>query len=247
MVNETAISFKDVSVGYQHRHGNETILSNLNISLAHGELVGAVGLNGSGKSTLLRSIAGLLPVLDGKILVEGRSIDDYSTLVLARKVSVVLTEKVGGFNLTVHDLVATGQMPYTDAFHRLQEAHIQIIDKAIARCGVSSYRHKSVSQLSDGMFQKAMIARSLAQQTPVMLLDEPSAFLDYASRHALFQLLRQLSVEEKKCIMVTSHDLDLLLKYCHKILIIREGSAMLCDVNAALSEPGFKEITGGYL
>jgi len=247
MVNEPAIVFDQAVVGYHLRQRNEIILSELNFALEHGELVGAVGLNGSGKSTLLRSIAGLQPVLSGRILIEGKTVSAHTSNGLAKKVAVVLTERIGGFNLNVTDLVATGQMPYTDGFHRLEESHRRAIKNAMDRCGVSTYSEKNVAELSDGMFQKTMIARAMAQQTPVMLLDEPTAFLDYASRHVLFQLLKDLCRDEKKCVMVTSHDLDLLLKYCDKILIVRNGSATLCTVGSAKNDPGFMEIAGGYL
>jgi iron complex transport system ATP-binding protein len=154
---------------------------------------------------------------------------------------------VGGFNLTAYDAVAAGQMPYTDSFHRLMPQHISVIRKAIISMRLNGHEHKQLHELSDGLFQKTMIAKALAQQTPIMLLDEPSAFLDYASRHELFILLKKLCDDEKKCILVSAHDLDLVLKYCSSVIIFTENKAELISVTEALNHPAFVRLGGGYI
>jgi len=238
------IVIKNATLGYQK---SEPVLHDLNLEFYPGDFIGIVGLNGTGKSTLLKSLCGLLPLISGSINLDGISIEAFSLQALAKKISVVLTEKINGFNLTAFDVVASGQMPYTDAFNRLSKQHISIVESAIYQCGIKGHSHKLMSALSDGLFQKTIIAKALAQQTQVMLLDEPSAFLDYASKHDLFLLLKKLADRDEKCILVSSHDLDLLLKYCYKLLIIANGSAELISVKDAAENALFKKIGGGFI
>jgi iron complex transport system ATP-binding protein len=247
MEGEKCIELKNAVLGY-HKSGEQMpILSNVNVSFYRRDFVGIVGLNGVGKSTLLKSICGLLPVLSGEILLDEVPIHKLSLEELAKKIAIVLTEKIGGFNLRAFDVVAAGQIPYTDSFHRLGEKNIAIIEQAITSCGIKKHSHKPVNELSDGLFQKTIIAKALAQQTPVMLLDEPSAFLDYASKHELFILLKGLSENENKCVLVSSHDLDLLTKYCNKLLIISENALELIPASGAKQNKAFLDIGGGHI
>lgn len=247
MMIDACISLKNASLGYAQSDKDLSILSDITIDLHAGELIGIAGLNGIGKSTLLKSIGGLLPLLSGDIFIDGISVSKYPLAHLAKKISLVLTEKVSGFNLTAYDLVSAGQIPYTNNFHHLKNEHKLIIKSAIESCGLTLHQDKLLNELSDGLFQKTVIAKSLAQQTPIMLLDEPSAFLDYASKHELFILLKNLAEKDKKCILVSSHDLDLLVKYCTKLLVISENNIELINTSEALLNKGFIEIGGGYL
>jgi len=233
--------------GYRKNNRQTEVLKNINLECFPGDFIGIAGINGSGKSTLLRTICGLNPLLSGEIFINGELVLSISNADLAKQVSIVLTEKVTGFNLTAFDAVAAGQLPYTNLFNKLEPHHLAIINRAIHDCGLEPHIHKPLSELSDGLFQKTMIARSIAQQTPVMLLDEPSAFLDYASKHELFLLLKNLSVEKKKCVLVSSHDLDLILKYCNKILLVKNFAVELVDVEKARGHKIFTELSGGYL
>ncbi|PBQ31841.1 ABC transporter ATP-binding protein [Sphingobacteriaceae bacterium] len=241
------LSLNNVSLGYKKAGKDVVILKNLNLEFCQQEFIGIVGLNGIGKSTLLKSMCGLLPVLSGEIYLNKKNIEQVSLTELARKISIVLTEKVGGFNLTAYDVVAAGQIPYTNSFHELKSENLSVIDAAIESCGIKAHQLKPVNELSDGLFQKTIIAKSLAQQTPFMLLDEPSAFLDYASKHDLFILLKKLVEEHQKCILVSSHDLDLLIKYCNKLLVISEDSVELIKTSEARENRAFMQIGGGFL
>lgn len=244
---KTNISIKNVSLGYETSRDRTVVMESLNLEIHEGELVGIVGLNGSGKSTLLKTLCGLLPALSGEIRLGNVNLSELTLSELAQKVAVVLTEKIGGFNLTAYDVVAAGQIPYTNSFHQLTEEHQAVIHWAISLCGLKQHQHKLTSELSDGLFQKTIIAKALAQQTPVLLLDEPSAFLDYASKHELFLLLKKLVMEEQKCVLVSSHDLDLLLTYCHKLLVVDDGKTELINVKDARNNPGFMKIGGGFI
>jgi iron complex transport system ATP-binding protein len=247
MEKETCIVFKNATLGYKKNNESISVLKEINLSFSSGDFIGIVGLNGVGKSTLLKSLSGLLPLLNGEIHIDERSVTDYLLNDLAKKIAIVLTEKIGGFNLTSYDVVAAGQMPYTNSFNRLENENLAIIDAAIKTCGITDHQHKLLNELSDGLFQKTIIAKALAQQTPIMLLDEPSAFLDYASKHDLFLLLKKLAHEQNKCILVSSHDLDLLLKYCSKLLVISDHSAELISTSEAKTNTAFHKIGGGFI
>jgi iron complex transport system ATP-binding protein len=242
-----SISVKNTTLGYHKAGHTIPVLENINLDFYPGDFIGIVGLNGTGKSTLLKSICGLLPVLSGQIYIEDKNILDLSLTELAKKVAIVLTEKFGGFNLTAYDVVAAGQIPYTNSFNQLKKEHRAIIDMAISLCGIKDHQYKPVNELSDGLFQKTVIAKALAQQTGTLLLDEPTAFLDYASKHELFLLLERLSKKENKCVLVSSHDLDLILKYCNKLVVISSGKIDLIKVSEAKQNKAFIEIGGGYL
>jgi len=138
-------------------------------------------------------------------------------------------------------------MPYTNSFNKLSNHNLEIIDEAIRICGIAEHQNKLLHELSDGLFQKTIIAKALAQQTPIMLLDEPSAFLDFASKHDLFLLLKKLTEEQQKCVLVSSHDLDLLLKYCTKLLVISNTGIELISVSEAKTNKAFHEIGGGFI
>ncbi len=247
MVDRSCIRLENVSLGYITKNEQLHVVKNANLQFFPGELIGIVGLNGSGKSTLLKGLCGALKPFQGKIFIQDQDINKIPLNELAKIISIVLTEKIQGFNLTVNDLVAAGQMPYTNSFHRLESSHLQIIDEAITLTGLNEHRFKPLNELSDGLFQKAVLAKALAQKTPIMLLDEPTAYLDYASKNNLFKLLLQLSHTSSKCILVSSHDLDLLIKYCDKILVISSNGLDLVETGKAKQNPAFIEIGGGYL
>jgi len=241
------IQITNAVLGYRKNSGNLEILKNINLTAYSRDFIGVVGFNGSGKSTLLKSTCALLPILNGEILLNGTSVSSIGSAELAKMVSIVLTEKISGFNLTCFDAVAAGQLPYTNLFNTLEKEHLEIISAAIDVCGIKEHLQKPLSELSDGLFQKTMIAKSIAQQTNIMLLDEPSAFLDYSSKHELFILLKKLTEEQNKCVIVSSHDLDLILKYCNKIILVKDTNVEIIETSKAQENKLFNELSGGYL
>jgi iron complex transport system ATP-binding protein len=138
-------------------------------------------------------------------------------------------------------------MPYTNLFHHLNESHMQVINEAMDMVGIAPLAQKLVNELSDGNFQKALIAKALAQQTQTIVLDEPGAYLDYGSKHRLFAWFQTLAKDQNKCILASSHDFHLVRKYCNKILILSNGSAGLFDTETAITQPAFLAIGGSYL
>jgi iron complex transport system ATP-binding protein len=220
------IHLQQLEIGYKQKLRPLSIFKGLTASFHAGDLVGLMGDNGVGKSTLLKTITGTLKALSGEVLLNNRNINTYTASELAQQVSIVVTEKIGGFNLTVWDVVASGRIPYINVFGKLDKADEAIVLRCLEQMGLTALKDKFVDELSDGQRQKVMIAKSLAQQTPVIILDEPTAFLDYNSKHRLFHILKELCEQEKKLIIVSSHDLDLMKPYINRSLTLKEGNVV---------------------
>lgn len=194
------------------------VCSGLTVSLQDGHLTGLIGDNGIGKSTLIKTLCAYLKPLAGNIFINENSVSDYSLIQLSKLISIVNTERVAGFNLTAFDVVAFGRTPYLNIFSQLNEKDKEIVNLSFEKVGISSLKNKLMEELSDGQRQKVMIAKALAQETPIIILDEPTAFLDYSSKHQLFEILKDLCQTQNKLILVSSHDLDVVFKYCDEVL-----------------------------
>ncbi len=210
------IRFQSLSLGY----GSRILIDSLSATVKRGELTALVGRNGTGKSTLLRAITGLGERKGGDILLGDKSIDSLSTTELATMVAFVTTDKVRIANLRCRDVVALGRAPYTNWIGRMQEQDEEIVMRSMELVGMSDYANKTMDRMSDGECQRIMIARALAQQTPIILLDEPTAFLDMPNRYELCTLLQRLAHEEQKCILFSTHELDIALALCDSIALI---------------------------
>lgn len=218
------IEIKQLEIGYRIKRKQTSVFKGLNASFQSGSLIGLIGDNGVGKSTLLKTLTGYLKPLHGSVLIQGENLESLSFGQKASLISIVTTEKIGGFNLTVYDVVALGRTPYVSMFGKLMPDDIAVIERSLERLGLASLKDTLMEELSDGQRQKVMIAKSLAQETPIILLDEPTAFLDYTSKHKLFEDLKVVSLEEKKLIIVSSHDIDLMQKYMTKALYLKENN-----------------------
>ncbi len=218
------IEIKQLEIGYRSKRKQTSVFQGLNASFQSGSLIGLIGDNGVGKSTLLKTLTGYLKPLHGSVLIQGENLESLSFEKKATLISIVTTEKIGGFNLTVYDVVALGRTPYLSMFGKLMPDDIAVIQRSLERLGLASLKDTLMEELSDGQRQKVMIAKSLAQETPIILLDEPTAFLDYTSKHKLFEDLKVVSLEEKKLIIVSSHDIDLMQKYMTKALYLKENN-----------------------
>ena len=210
------IRLNDLTIGYGHR----ILLQHASATIPAGELVALVGRNGTGKSTLLRAIAGFGERLGGEIRLDGHSLETLSPQQLATTVSFVTTERVRIPNLRCEDVVALGRAPYTNWIGRMQEADRAVVERSLRLVGMSAFARKTMDRMSDGECQRVMIARVLAQDTPVILLDEPTAFLDLPNRYELATLLRRLTRDEGKCILFSTHDLDVALSLCDSVALI---------------------------
>lgn len=210
------IRLNDLTIGYGHR----ILLQHASATIPAGELVALVGRNGTGKSTLLRAIAGLGERLGGEIRLDGHSLETLSPQQLATTVSFVTTERVRIPNLRCEDVVALGRAPYTNWIGRVQEQDKAIVERSLELVGMAAFAGKTMDRMSDGECQRILIARALAQDTPVILLDEPTAFLDLPNRYELATLLRRLAHDEGKCILFSTHDLDVALSLCDSVALI---------------------------
>lgn len=210
----------NLTIGYRHK----VIAGPLDGQLRGRELVCVIGRNGLGKSTFLRTLAGLQPPLSGDVRwQDGDSTVSCRSLrkdELARIFSVVLTEQPDAVNLTVHDVVAMGRMPYTGFFGSLGNDDEEMVGQALSLTGMSAFAHRDISTLSDGERQKIMIARAIAQHTPVMLLDEPTAFLDYESKKTTMAMLHAIATDMDKLVVVSTHDLDIALRHADRFVTI---------------------------
>ncbi len=200
--------------------GSRTLLSDVSATLPAGRLCALVGRNGAGKSTLLRALCGLSRPDAGEILIDGKSVAAMSPRRLAMTVAYVNTERIRVPSLTCRDVVAMGRAPYTNWIGRMQAADRAIVDHALSVVGMSDFAARSLSTMSDGECQRVMIARAIAQATPVIMLDEPTSFLDMPGRYELAALLRRLTSEEGKTILFSTHELDIASRMTDDIWII---------------------------
>lgn len=213
------------------------------LHLRGGELVGLLGPNGAGKSTLVRTLAGIQPALGGSIRIGGENLKKLRPADLARKVSIVLTERVEAGNLSVRALVALGRYPYTGWFGRFSKEDEAKVQEALEMTDTLGLADRSLPTLSDGERQKVMLARTLAQDTPVIILDEPTAHLDLPNRVELFALLRRLTRDTRKAILLSTHELDLALQAVDQLLLLAPGGKIHAGVPEDLVLSGAFEAT----
>lgn len=222
MGKEVVLSGKGVSIGY----GNHCVQRHLSFSLRRGELTSLLGANGAGKSTLMQTLATLLPRLEGHISLFGKEVSEYTERELSRNIGIVLTERATVGGLTVCELVALGRQPHTSFFGRLRSGDKTLVESAIQSVGLAEKSHSYMAELSDGERQKAMIAKALVQECPIILLDEPTAFLDAPSRIETTQLLRRIATTQKRAILLSTHDIDLAIRLSDRLwLLSHDGLA----------------------
>jgi len=227
MQEDIYIQCQGVSIGYSERSTASTVVKkDISLHALGGEMVALIGGNGIGKSTLLKTIAGFMPALSGELLVRHRPVSDFSAADLAKEMSFVSTEIVRVANLTVREMVGLGRFPYTNWFGRLTDNDQVIIDRAILQTGLSGYENRPINRISDGERQRAMIARALAQDTRIMVLDEPTAFLDISNKYEIVRILHQLVSEQGKCIIFSTHDLNTSLTMADRIWLMLEDRVL---------------------
>lgn len=237
MKNET-IQIERLSIGYSGKGDVKVVADGICAGINAGELTCLLGANGVGKSTLLRTLSAFQPKLGGEIFIQGKEIDTYTDKQLSRVISVVLTEKCDIRNMTVTELIGLGRSPYTGFWGILSKEDKAVVDASISLVGISHLAHRMVHTLSDGERQKAMIAKALAQETPVIYLDEPTAFLDFPSKVEMMQLLHRLSRQTRKTIFLSTHDLELALQIADKIWLMDKVNGVTIGTPEDLSLNG---------
>ena len=219
---KTILSTSKLSIGYHSKKGNNVIAENLNLTFEEGKLIALVGSNGIGKSTLLRTLAGIQKPLMGTVTLNEKDIHSYTALALAQNLSLVLTEKLPPSNLTVFELIALGRQPYTNWLGKLSDDDLEKINRAIALTHIEHLIDKKHYEISDGQLQIVLIARALAQDTPLIILDEPTTHLDLFHKVSVFKLLKKLSQETNKCILFSTHDIDLAIQLSDEMIVMTE-------------------------
>lgn len=226
------ITLSDITLGY----GARTLLEGACATFGRGEFVALMGRNGAGKSTMLRAMAGLAHPAEGEISFNGRAVADMKPREIATLTAFVSTDEVRVANLSVADTVALGRAPYTNWLGRLSDADRALAMRAMELTGVAVYAEKALDTLSDGERQRVMIARALAQQTPAIILDEPTAYLDLPNRYEIFSLLGRLACDEKKAVICSTHDLDIATSACTTIAFIDDGRLVCGPAEAMKSK-----------
>ena len=225
-MSRTIIHTKNLSIGYRQKHGANVVASEIELSLESGKLIALIGPNGAGKSTLLRTLTGIQPPLSGHALLEGKNVADYNPVELAQRLSLVLTEKLPPSSLTVFELIALGRQPYTNWIGTLTDADLEKIDSAMAMTATTSLGEKKHYEISDGQLQKVLIARALAQDTPLIVLDEPTTHLDLQHKVSLFRLLKKLTQDAGKCVLFSTHDIDIAIELSDQMILMNNGKAV---------------------
>ena len=217
---------EDLSIGYASKKTKTIVASNINIELHKGELIGLIGANGIGKSTLLRTLTNVQKPLGGIIFINTQEISKYNSIDLAKAMSLVLTEQISAKNLSVIELIALGRQPYTNWVGNLSNEDITIVNKALKQTNIEDLKYKKCFELSDGQLQKVMIARALAQDTDLIILDEPTTHLDMYHKAYVLKLLQKLAKDTNKTILFSSHEIDLAIQLCDKLVVMTEGSVI---------------------
>lgn len=230
MKSRALISAKDLSIGYTNGKHKNVLYSGLSFDLYSGELTCLLGSNGAGKSTLLRTISAMQSSIGGEIFIEEKNIKDYSEQDLSQYLGLVLTDKTSVGGLTVRELVSLGRYPYTGFWGRLTKDDKEVVEKSLCDVCIIHKAERYMAELSDGERQKVMIAKALAQECPIILLDEPTAFLDVASRIEIMNLLHQLVTSQDKAILLSTHDIELAFMLADRLWLLSEKKGLTCGV-----------------
>ena len=228
---------KDLSIGYTSKKSKTVVASNINIELKKGTLVGLIGANGIGKSTLLRTLTNVQNPLSGEVYINNTNLLKYAAIDLAKVLSLVLTEPVASKNMSVLELVALGRQPYTNWIGSLSKRDLEIINKALNQTNITELKHKKCFELSDGQLQKVMITRALAQDTDLIILDEPTTHLDMYHKAYILKLLQRLAIETNKTILFSSHEIDLAIQLSDQ-LVVMTNTGVVSDAPCNLIKKG---------
>lgn len=238
---KTLLETVQLSIGYQSKKEQKCIAQNLNLRLQEGTLIALIGANGIGKSTLLRTLTGIQKPLAGTVYLNGETISGLQPMELAKHLSLVLTEKLPPSNLTVFELISLGRQPYTNWIGKQTNDDLQHIENAMLLTKTEHLKYKKHHEISDGQLQKVVIARALAQDTSLIILDEPTTHLDLLHKVSVFKLLKKLASETNKCILFSTHDVDLAIQLSDEIIVMTEDS-VTHDIPSQLISDGVFDV-----
>ncbi|MGI5894028.1 MAG: ABC transporter ATP-binding protein [Candidatus Merdivicinus sp.] len=242
MQNSPAIRLSNVTVGY----GSRPVIRQIQVDFLRGKMTCLLGSNGTGKTTMLKTIAGIIPPLEGEVSILDRPLQKFRPAELAKKMAVVLTNKIDIENLTGFEVAAMGRYPHTGFFCRLTEEDVRIVEKYLALCSAESLRDTYFHQMSDGERQKIMLARGLAQEAEILMLDEPTSHLDIKHKLDLLYLLRRLCLEEHRTILCTLHEPDLAIKCCDQLVLVKEDRVLAAGETEKIIASGLLDQLYGF-
>lgn len=240
--HKSILKMTDLQLGYKGRKTEFLVGPLINLDLLNGEFIGILGSNGIGKSTLLRTITGVQPPINGKIEILGRNLEELTNQERAQTISVVFTEPPATKTLDVFELIALGRQPYTNWLGNLSETDLEQVNYSIEKLGLEKLKHKKCFELSDGQLQKVLIARALAQNTDIIFLDEPTTHLDLYHRTQILKTLKLLVKDIGKTILFSSHEIDLCIQMCDKIILMLEQEVIYGTPDQLISLGKFNEL-----
>ena len=232
----------NLTVGYQEKNKIKIIANNISLNIKRGSFVAIIGKNGIGKSTLLKTISKVLKQLNGSITINGKNINEYSYRELAKTISLVLTERLPESQLTVLELIALGRQPHTNWIDTLSKIDIEKIEWAVKETNLEKLRDNRIDELSDGQLQRVLIARALAQDTEIIILDEPTAHLDMHQTIKIFELLKKLTHKTEKTIIISSHEINLAIKTCDQLTILSKNKIYSGTISTLMVENAFENL-----
>ena len=239
---KNSIKTKNLHIGYQQKKSVLTIQKNINFQLFKGEFVGILGKNGIGKSTLLRTLSGVQDAISGEVFIQGKNIQSFNLKELSSLLSLVLTERLPESQLTVYELVALGRQPYTNWIGKLGEKDVEKINWALEQTETLSLANRHFNELSDGQLQRVLIARALAQDTQIILLDEPTAHLDMHHTIKIFKLLKKLSKETNKTIIITTHEINLAINSADQLILLTDKEVIAGNKKILIERNSFDHL-----
>lgn len=237
----------NLCIGYRKKKEVQIVASEIDMEIKEGELIAVIGINGAGKSTLLKTLSGINQIIKGEVFISNNNLSKTDPSELSKNISLVLTEQLISKNLSVIELVALGRQPYTNWIGRLTQNDLKKVMHAIQLVNIEEIKNKKCHELSDGQFQKVLIARALAQDTSLIILDEPTTHLDLYHKAYVLKLLQQLSRETNKAIIFASHEINLALQLCDKLLILKDKKAIFGKPSDLVNSEAFNDLFPSHL
>lgn len=236
------ITIQNLSIGYPQKKEDVVVAKHINLQLSQGKLISIIGKNGIGKSTLLRTLCKVQKPLAGEIFIHQKNLANYNDIALAKHMSLVLTERLPESQLTVFELIALGRQPYTNWFDSLSKEDIEKIKWAITVTEITHLQHKPFYELSDGQLQRVLIARALAQDTEIIILDEPTAHLDLYNKVKILHLLKDLVNTTNKTIIMSTHEINLAIQLADEIVLFKKDMVCSNTPDVFIKEGAFDDL-----